>query len=93
VATAIAVTHITAPAAKFAACDSHRSPANPMATHGGTPRCKQACLALSAGFSAVLPVQTQVLRLADGPASKPEAFHAMPAGRVVMPERRPPRAA
>lgn len=81
------------PAPAHIACDPHRNGAQGMATHGSTPRCKQACLALSAGFSAVLPMQAHALWLVDGASLHPDAHHALPAGRVVMPERRPPKAA
>lgn len=83
---------VHAPSAHIA-CDTHRTASIEMATHGNTPRCKQACLALSAGFSAVLPMQVPALRLADAASAHPDARHALPAGRVVMPERRPPKAA
>lgn len=88
-----AVVHDAGKASTHTACASHRIAVRSMAAHGSTPGCRQACLALSAGFSAVLPVQAHALRPADGASPRPDAHHALPTGRVVMPERRPPRAA
>jgi hypothetical protein len=81
------------PAAAHAACDTHRSPGHALVAHDGTQRCQRACRALSAGFSAVLPMPAHALWLGDGASPRPDARHALPTGRVVMPERRPPRAA
>lgn len=91
-ATPVALAADARPAAPHAACDPHRHTGSAMATHGSTPRCRQACLALSAGFAAVLPVQVHALWLADGASARPDAQPTLPPGRVVMPERRPPRA-
>ena len=47
-ATPVALAAEARPAAPHAACDPHRHTGSAMATHGSTPRCRQACLALSA---------------------------------------------